>query len=1188
MINSRYKIIRKLGEGRSTVYLCSDIEFPGKQYAIKILPKGIDDKEVKSFIKEYFILKKLEHPNIIRPFGLGAVVSVDKDDEIEIGSSFITLEYFDGKKLLNSREIYEEANLREILKQICSVLYYLHQSKYIYYDLKPENILTSFDGDKPQIKLIDLGLAEYSPSTTNYEVKGTAYYIAPELLRKENHNHSVDLYSLGIILYQIIYNCFPFDAQNELDIYKAAVDSEFKFPHATNYSPKIINITKKLLEKDLTIRYSSALAVIKDLGFPIDLSITKEFLPAKVFSSRNYTVNVLSKYISDKSSSEVFTVKGFDGVGKTSLLSKMQEYYPQAIFISDIKIKTGAELVRYILRKIIFSISVFPHLSEKEKSLVISLMNKSEEEIIDDLRSIMILISAKNKFILLIDDFNLFDQLTIDLLLEVIPFLQVNGIKVIISESSEHNFLSSKINNVREVNLGPFTVEEMTQMLEESFSSEFPKKEIHNLILSYSDLIPGNIKSFIKDLILLGIMKFSEMGISFSDEEDKLSILKKAHFAIYDLRLANLLEIELKAVKILAALDTYIDAGVLSILLGLSEMETGKIILDLQLNNIVQEYTSGQTIIFTSEAIKKHIYATIEDKQKIHLHIANILSSKVPSTNRLEIARQYELAAEYEISFNVLMTEVNESEKHSAFEYIRKILTHLLDLPLRKKMKDAVMIKLSEVFYKLGDMQSALGTLKELKGTVSEKELDKKLFLIEGSALIASGEFETGKKVINNLLNEMDNIDEVQKLKVELAYADFELKRYGEAKQQCDLLLNDTKLSPESKGRCYNLKGMIDIYQNNEMDSALENFRRAKQEFDKANEPIRISGAEVNIGNIYNILADYEKAEEHWKTALEINQSIGNLDQEGLLHQNFGLFYLDRQKYNLAIESYLKAQKIFLSLGKESNYGLILINLGEVYLKICDYQKSIESLKEAYKIFSRLNNPEEVLESLTLLGKLFFSIGFLLKLEETILSFEKFISSVNLPAKYKTNLKYLKILLKLLKEEKNFPDDINKVVLEYKKLEERNLMIECKFLMISCLIREENFKAAYDELFDIELMDLCSQNSILAAEREYFLGIVSRNYKSDQLLPALTYFENAYELIKDENIAELTWKILYSISDLYIERGNLNKAKQFVVYTRELIYFIAEKIESPRLRAAYLKQKDRKKTLEKLENFYPA
>jgi hypothetical protein len=90
------------------------------------------------------------------------------------------------------------------------------------------------------------------------------------------------------------------------------------------------------------------------------------------------------------------------------------------------------------------------------------------------------------------------------------------------------------------------------------------------------------------------------------------------------------------------------------------------------------------------------------------------------------------------------------------------------------------------------------------------------------------------------------------------------------------------------------------------------------------------------------------------------------------------------------------------------------------------------------------------------------------------------------------------------------------------------------------------------------------------------------------LLPPLEHFEKAYDLIKDESIFELTWKILYAISELYLERGNLNKAKRYIVYTRELIYFIAEKIESHRLRAAYLKHNERIIVLEKLENFYPS
>jgi serine/threonine protein kinase/predicted negative regulator of RcsB-dependent stress response len=1187
LINTRYEIIKKIGEGRSSVYLCKDAEFPGKEYAIKILPPTVNDAERTSFIKEYFVLKKLEHPFIIRPFGMGIVVHKDDEEFIEIGSQFITLEYFNGKELLSSEQIFPEENLKEIVKQICCVLFYLHQSKYIYYDLKPENILVSFNGGNPQIRLIDLGLAEYSPSTSEYEIKGTAHYIAPELLKKESHNHSVDFYSLGILLYRLLYRRFPVDSKNELDIYKSAIENEINFPPLENYSAEFIRIIKRLTAKYLAERYSSALAVIRDLGFPIDNSITKEFLPAKVFSSRSYPLNVLSKYISDKSGSEVFTVKGFDGVGKTSLLNRLMENHTAAILISEIKVKSGADLIRYILRKIIFSEPVFPVLSEDDKKSLVELMYKPDEVILQKLRSTMILLSSRSNFILLIDDFNIFDQLSINLLLEIIPFLQVNNIKVIISESTESDFISDKLNNVKEIVLGSFTDEEMIHFLNDSYSADFPLEELQKLILSYADLIPGNIKSFIKDLILFGIMKFSESGISFSDEEDKLSALKTTHLAIYDLRLANLSAAELFAAQVISAIDTYIDTKVLSSVLDISYEEVERIVENLQLHNIVQEYTAGQIIIFTSEAFKKHVYASILNKKELHLKIAVKLSEKVPQFNRIELARQYELVEEYEACFNVLMTEVELSEKHFAFEYIRRILVHLTELPLDKKMMNLVKIKLSEVCFKLGDVQAALTTIRELKKTLPPKEFSRNLQLIEGNSLIDTGEVEAGKEVISNLLAETDDAAEKQKLRVELAYADYELKKYDEAIKQCDALLGENNLTAELKGRCYNLKGIVDSYHYNHLESALDNFQLAKIEFNKVEQYVRLARVESNLGNIFSILKNYEEAENHWEKAFQINKSIGNLEQEGSLLNNFGEFYFSRTKYDLGVQSYLKALNIFLSLGNEMNRGLALKSLGEIYLITYDFQNSLNALLESYKIFNRLKKFEKTCEVLTFLGKLYFNIGSVTKLNESISSFEKILNKVELPPRYLTNLRYLIIHSYLLKDDKVSSDDIERIANEFKNLEEKNFMIECKFLLIKCLINEENYNEAYKQLIDNEFIVFCSQNSILEAEREYFLGILSKNYDSEKLSPPLVHFERAYELIRNEHITELTWKVLYEISELYLERGNFSKAKRFVIYTRELIYFIAERIESPRLRAAYLQQNERMNTLTKLENFYP-
>ncbi len=142
MINDRYIIKKKLGEGRSTVYLCEDLELPDTNVAIKILPANSSKEEAKTFLDEYFILGRLHHPNIIRSFEYGTVVTT-KDNKygIELGSKFFTQEFYEGTNLLNDENLSNENYLIEIIKQLCSALFYLHQSNYIYYDFKAENIL---------------------------------------------------------------------------------------------------------------------------------------------------------------------------------------------------------------------------------------------------------------------------------------------------------------------------------------------------------------------------------------------------------------------------------------------------------------------------------------------------------------------------------------------------------------------------------------------------------------------------------------------------------------------------------------------------------------------------------------------------------------------------------------------------------------------------------------------------------------------------------------------------------------------------------------------------------------------------------------------------------------------------------------------------------------------------------------
>jgi aurora kinase len=1180
MINQRFEIVKKIGEGRSSVYLCGDIEFPDSLIAIKILPPKADSAEKVNFRNEFFTLQKLDHPNILRANEIGTIVQADDEENISIGSPFITLEYFESEELLNSSFIKDELNLKEIVKQICSVLSYLHLSKYIYYDLKPENILVSSKGDKPVIKLIDMGLAVYAPSETDYSITGTAQYIAPELLKKKKHNQSVDLYSLGMLLYKIIYNNFPIKATGEIEIYKAQIEEEFEFPPSYKYSDELIKVVKKLLSKNPEKRYSSSLQVIDDLKYDVSTSVIKDFAPAKTFADRKDVINILSTYINDKTSSEVFVVKGFDGSGKTTLLNKLQETYINSIIINNVKGKLGIDLVKYVIRKLLFSEFIFPFLDSGEAKNLSSFLSRSETEILKQLPAVVSKLSSVNNYIFFIDDYNLFDEFSSEVFKDLIPILQINNIKIILSESSESEYHSTRLNNVREITIGSFTDIQLSELIEKSFSTEFPKEQLNELTLTYSDLLPGSIISFIKDLGLLGIMEFGAGGVEISSDEEKISVLKGSQTQIFNIRLKNLTELEQQTVNILAALDIAIEQGVLAELMELSTQETLKIITNLQVNNIIQKNAAGTALIMTSDGLKKYVYSELQEKEIFHSKLAEKLSGNLPSFSKTELARQYELGKNFDICYDILLSELNDVEKHSSFSYMKKILESMLEVPFSQSQSNQVKFRLSDVNHKLSDFKSVLKIIPTIEADKLDTQTKIELSFIKGSSLIGAGEFESGKKYINSLMPNLADGTYRHKLLTELAYADFDQNKFTEALMQCKNILSHKNLSDELKGKCYNLLGMYEIYQNNDTKAALQWFTKATDCYQRANLPRRIAGMEVNVGNIYNLLGDYNKAEEHWYKSSQINNSIGNLEQEGLLLLNIGVFHLHRQKIEEAITSVNKAYKIFLSLGNELNEGLALLNLGEMHMLVCEYQNAYDSLKHSLRILKKQNHSEELAELYLILGKFYFRIGDSENLGKVIKELSQLLQENELSAKHHNNFNFLQVIERISNNNDVNIQQLKKIIDTYNVQDERLNYTESVLLLIEQLITTGEYETSLEEINSKELIEICEQNIIFEAEREYLLGKISLGYGSDKLLPPIDYFERAYGLIKNESITELTWRVLWALAETYKQRGNIGKSKGYGNYAKELIQFIAEHLSATGLRRIYLQKSERKAVLQ--------
>lgn len=286
-----YKIESLLGAGgMGEVYLAYDSKI-NRKVALKILPAEfiVDAERVKRFEREARAVSTLNHPYIVTVYDFG---NID-------GINYITTEYVEGKTV---RELMDtHLTLKEILSiviQTCEALSAAHEAKIIHRDIKPENIMVRPDG---YVKILDFGLAKLSDAeivsnlnfaqTVKGAVIGTPAYMSPEQIIDEKVDHRTDLWSVGVVLYEMLTGKNPFKSKNHQTTFKAILTIEPPLASSLNpaISANLDQILVKALEKDADISYQTASDLIADLRREkreVDSSPSYSLRSGKVISSR--------------------------------------------------------------------------------------------------------------------------------------------------------------------------------------------------------------------------------------------------------------------------------------------------------------------------------------------------------------------------------------------------------------------------------------------------------------------------------------------------------------------------------------------------------------------------------------------------------------------------------------------------------------------------------------------------------------------------------------------------------------------------------------------------------------------------------------------------------------------------------------------------------------------------------------
>ena len=262
MINDRYEIIKSIGEGgMANVYLAYDTILD-RRVAIKVLRGDLsnDEKFVRRFQREALSASSLSHPNIVEMYDVGE----------DNGIYYIVMEYIEGKtlkQLIKKRGALTLSEAIDIMLQITDGISQAHDSYIIHRDLKPQNIMIKEDGT---IKITDFGIAMALNSTqltqTN-SVMGSVHYLPPEQASGKGSTIRSDIYSMGILFYEILTGTLPFKGDNAVEI--ALKQMRDEIPSVRKKNPAIPqsveNVILKATAKNPKNRYSDAKEMHADL-----------------------------------------------------------------------------------------------------------------------------------------------------------------------------------------------------------------------------------------------------------------------------------------------------------------------------------------------------------------------------------------------------------------------------------------------------------------------------------------------------------------------------------------------------------------------------------------------------------------------------------------------------------------------------------------------------------------------------------------------------------------------------------------------------------------------------------------------------------------------------------------------------------------------------------------------------------
>ena len=1222
MINHRYKILRKLGEGGSgEVYLVEDTLREKRRVAMKVLrasdQTGGDDEQ--SFRAEVSTLLQLNHPNLIQVFDYGMIRKVDRTD---LGNRrYYTMEFIEGTDALawcgTISEPQSKARLLEsLLLQSLSVLFYIHREGIIHYDIKPQNLmLVGVQGHDviPVLKLTDFGFSVRGRTPSELPLRGTLEYAAPELLQGEPADHRVDLYSLGASFYHLVEGRCPFEAAEPVELIKMALTQEVSFVRAAHPAYDHLRRAIGLLmarnpaERCQTAKEAGEIlaADTRDL-----MRLYFGFLSVPRFVGRKNEKEMIMSALCrmgkgvDAGGPASISVCGSEGIGKSALLREcvkrarseglpVYEAGPAGSHVPFSALKTALALLQADAQ----SHSVGGEaLVERYRPLLEKPLEWDRETLIELHARFVAQCSTLFSFVLVADDAYLLDAETLEVLRVVARDAQPGHFLLLSSEEGEkaRSFSPPGGAEVRLVELTSTEVADMTSsMFGQGRASEELGARIYELYGGMPELIAEALQAVGETLPTVLLDQEIAPVAALSALEDRLPA------SLDEFMMRKLGTLTAERQHLLSLLSCFQRAARVDVLAALEACGAAETLDDLrflEFEGYLRKQHNGERFALRLRRLKATMYASIgENPARFHMMIARAMEQVHPLLSfedRQELAHHFALAGDAPRAARYLEQAADEGMRLSAYQRSANLYRDALNAAPRSgdaRTAASLTMKLANALLQAGEYHDAIDVSNTLlSGHDTERvltaETESRLRKLIGLAQSQIGEYEPAKRNMLYALEHTADQAEQAELRQELVGVEIALGNYADAETMCRAqreqavkLSNDRLLATVDTDL-----GIATFYQER-FDDALGFFEESMRLYSALGQQTRVTGAMVNLGNVMSAKGNLPKAIDYWDNALQSSKQYGTLNQQARILNNLGIAHYNSKSYEKAKEYYAQARELFQRIGSKEGLAYTLTNFGEVSFAEGEYEPALRQWSEANELYASMEDVHGLAETYLQLSQLYHLFGDMRAMDGMLREAEKLIDSKRLETFRAQLLRAQGLLLSSMGQRGSALRNLEEAAQRFNAEGKVEYGWQCALDRAMCLFHDGKADLAGEAVaLVLKAPDIHLHPQIMA-KGYLILGEIARDYPSAVSDKSLSYLKRGMDLLENEPVSELTWKVSFALAREFHERGQNTRAREFLHRAEAVINFLLSHFTTLETKNQYLRVDQKEKVLSTIE-----